>query len=201
MPSPIAHAAMGYLLYEAYRPIMPEEASRYVGPIPRLLIGTVGLSMLADLDFLPGILLGDLSRFHNSFTNSAIFCLAVALAVGAAAWLGPRSGFKRWFTLALFSYGLHVLMDYFTIGRGVMLAWPFLLDRFDPPVKLFYGFHRSEGLLSAKHLLTLVTELAFVSLIGLIVILLRRLGLTSKTITVANNEQPKSRRTTGTGTL
>ena len=83
---------MGYLLYEAYRPIMPEEASRYVGPIPRLLIATVGLSMLADLDFLPGILLGDLSRFHNSFTNSAIFGLAVALTVGAAAWLGQRSG-------------------------------------------------------------------------------------------------------------
>ena len=82
MPSPIAHAAMGYLLYEAYRPIMPEEASRYVGPIPRLLIATVGLSMLADLDFLPGILFGDPSRFHNSFSNSATICLAVALAEG-----------------------------------------------------------------------------------------------------------------------
>jgi len=201
MPSPIAHAAMGYLLYEAYRSHMPEESSRYVGPIPRLLIVTVGLSMLADLDFLPGILLGDPSRFHNSFTNSATICLAVALAVGTAAWLGSRSGFKRWFTLALFSYGLHVLMDYFTIGRGVMLAWPFFLDRFDPPVKLFYGLHRSEGLMSAKHLLTLVTELGFVGLIAFILLLLRRLGLTSNTITVAKNQKPESRGTTDTRTL
>ena len=54
MPSPIAHAATAYLLYETFRSHMPEEASSYVGPLPRLLITTVGLSMLADLDFLPG---------------------------------------------------------------------------------------------------------------------------------------------------
>lgn len=164
MPSPVAHAAVGYLLYRAFRSRMPQEASRDRGRLlPRLLVATVGLSLVPDLDSVPGILLGNFGRFHNDFANSLIFGLAIALIIGAVVWLRQRSGFKSWVTVALISYELHVLMDFFTVGRGVMLAWPFLVDRFEPPVKLFYGLHWSEGLMSPMHLWTLVTELAFVT--------------------------------------
>ena len=173
MPSPISHAAMGYLIYRASRSRLPEEASRYVGPLPQLLVGSVGLSLLPDVDSVVGILAGDLGKFHNNLMNSLVFGLAVAAGVGAVVWLTQRSGFKRWFVVALVSYELHVLMDFFTLGRGVMLAWPFLADRFEAPVKLFYGLHWSDGLTTPKHLVTLVTELGLVGFALLISRLLR----------------------------
>ena len=168
MPSPIAHAAVGYLIYRAARPRMAQEALSRVGPVPQLLLATVGLSLLPDLDSVVGVLANDLGRFHNNFTNSISFAPAVALGVGTAVWLRRRSGFRRWFIVALLCYETHVLMDYFTLGRGVMLAWPFSPDRFEPPLKLFYGLHWSYGWLSAKHFLTLATELGFVGLVALI---------------------------------
>ena len=59
-------------------------------------------------------------------------------------------------------------MDYFTIGRGVMLAWPFSSDRFSPPFPLFYALYWHEGLTSPKHMVTVTSELGFAGIIGLI---------------------------------
>ena len=175
MPSPIAPAAAGYLVYRAFRSRIPEEACAYVGPFPRLMIAAVSLSLIADLDTVPGILSGNFERFHNNFTNSLVFGVAVALGVGGAVWMKQRSGFKRWFAIALVSYEMHVLMDFFTFGRGVMLAWPFSPDRLSPPVYLFYGLRWSEGLASPMHLVTLMTELGFVGFLSFFTYVFSRL--------------------------
>ena len=163
MPSPIAHAAMGYVVYRAFRSWRPYEASRHVGPLPQLLVAAVGLSVLPDVDSVIGLLMGDLGRYHNNLMNSFGFGLMVALGAGTAVWLKRRSGFKRWFVLALVCYELHVLMDFLTLGRGVMLAWPLSHQRFESSVKLFYGLHWSDGLLTPKHAVTLVTEIGVVA--------------------------------------
>ncbi|NIV75262.1 MAG: hypothetical protein GWN37_10615, partial [Gammaproteobacteria bacterium] len=47
----------------------------------------------------------------------------------------------RAFLLTLVCYELHVLLDYLTVGRGVMLLWPLSAERFAPPIYLFYGLH------------------------------------------------------------
>lgn len=167
MPSPIAHAAMGYVVYLGLRSHVPAEARGYVGPLPRLMLASVALSMLPDVDAIVGVLAGDLSKYHNNLTNSMVFGLLVAVGLGAVVWLRQRSGFGRWFATALICYELHVLMDFFTRGRGVMLAWPFLSDRFESPVNLFYGVRWSHGLASPSHLVTLSTELGLVA-IGLL---------------------------------
>ena len=174
MPSPIAHVAMGYLVYRTFRSRTPEEASQRLGPLPRDLVATMAMSLAPDLDAVPGILFRDLGRFHNNFMNSIIFGLAFALGVGAVSWINKRSGFKRWFTIALVSYETHVLMDFFTPGRGLLLLWPFSSERFAPPFKLFYGFRWSQGLISPKHIVTLVTELGTIGFVGLIIYFLNR---------------------------
>ena len=56
-------------------------------------------------------------------------------------------------------------MDLFTIGRGVLLFWPFSSQRFSFPLKLFYGLHWYDGWLSLRHMWTLLTELGFVVVI------------------------------------
>ena len=121
----------------------------------------VGLSFLPDADVVPGVLSGDLGRFHNAATNGLVVGLAAAwLAAGAAiVFRSPQARF--WFGITLASYWGHILMDAFTPGRGVMLLWPFSTERYSSPLPLFEGLHRSEGPLSASHLWTLGSELAF----------------------------------------
>lgn len=125
---------------------------------------------MPDLDFAPGLLLGDFDQFHNTVSNSLLVGLLIAFLVGAIVWIKRRQRFIFWGGFALLCYEVHVIMDYFTIGRGVMLFWPFSTERFEPAVKLFYGLHRSAGWISIQHLWTLLTEIAFT----LIVLLLLR---------------------------
>jgi inner membrane protein len=115
----------------------------------------------------------DLGRYHNIWTHSLIVGLGVALAIGSLVWLVRHSGFSRWFILTLLCYELHIIMDYFTVGRGVSAFWPLSFERFVSPVPVFYGLHWSDGWSSMRHLLTLVTEVGFVALLGVVVYLHR----------------------------
>ncbi len=164
MPSPIAHAAVGALISKAWPP-GKRPPRRIGGVLPVTLVACVGLSLLPDLDAAVGIALGNLGRYHNNLAGSPAFGLGVALVAGSGARLVSAPAAPRAFLLTLVCYELHVLLDYLTVGRGVMLLWPLSAERFAPPIYLFYGLHWSDGLVSARHLVTVVTELAFVAVI------------------------------------
>jgi hypothetical protein len=168
VPSPIAHTFMGWVVYRICRRQIAHADEGWVGPFPWLLVATTGLSILPDLDVVPGILMGDLGRFHNNVMSSLMAGLVVALGVGGFVGLSQHSGFLKWFVLTLGCYELHLIMDFFTVGRGIMLFWPFSTNRYQSPVKLFYGLRWSDGWVSVRHLWTLLTELGFVVLVGLI---------------------------------
>ena len=174
MPSPIAHATAGYIIFRASRGGSNEAHERRVGFVPQLLLVTVGLSLLPDLDVLPGILFGDMQKYHNNFTHSFLFGLGVAILIGGLVKIVRRTGFSRWFGISVMAYEVHVLMDMFTHGRGVMAAWPFVTERIEVPTVLFYGLRWSEGFLTPKHLITLATELATALLVVLIASFLSR---------------------------
>lgn len=182
MPSPIAHAAAGYIIFRASREGSKEAHERRVGIVPQLLFVTVGLSLLPDLDVLPGLLFGDLQKYHNNFTHSFLFELGVAILIGGLVKIVRRSGFSRWFGISAMAYELHVLMDMFTHGRGVMAAWPFLTERIEPPTVLFYGLRWSEGFLTPKHFITLATELATALLVVLVAVVLSKLKVFRRSI-------------------
>jgi membrane-bound metal-dependent hydrolase YbcI (DUF457 family) len=164
MPSPIAHTAAGYALYRLLAAPRLEEETSLGRSFPRLLL-IVALSMLPDLDFLPGLLLNEFDRFHNTFSNSLLLAFPVALLIAAIFSFKQKSRFLFWFGFVFLCYELHVVMDYFTVGRGVLLFWPISSERYQPAFKLFYGLHRSDGWFSIRHLWTLLSELAFVALI------------------------------------
>jgi membrane-bound metal-dependent hydrolase YbcI (DUF457 family) len=156
MPSPLAHVAAGYVVYRV--------AVRAAGDQPwapsrgRLFVSVAALSLLPDLDSVLGIVMGDFGRYHNNLSHSVFMALVTALSVGAVARYATRGRFMFWFSLVFACYGLHVLMDYFTWSRGVMVLWPMVPDRFSAPVVLFYGFHWSHGWVSPRHLWTFLTE-------------------------------------------
>jgi membrane-bound metal-dependent hydrolase YbcI (DUF457 family) len=121
----------------------------------------MGFSLLPDLDSVAGVFAGDFGRYHNNLTHSLFVGPVAALLFGTAMQVAYKRGFGFWFCVALAAYELHVLMDWTTIGRGVMAWWPLTDTRFRAPISLFYGLHWSQGWLSVRHLWTLVTELAF----------------------------------------
>jgi inner membrane protein len=177
MPSPIAHLAVGYVAYRIIRPKKPPERSEYQHHLATLpaLTASLGLSLLADIDVVPGVLLGDFGRFHNTVTNSIFVGFGFAALIGA---VGRLTGWYRWrsaFWLTLISYLLHIFMDYSTGGRGVMLFWPFSAERYTSPLRLFYGLRWSAGLFSLHHIWTIGTELAFVSALAVVSWLVTRI--------------------------
>lgn len=175
MPSPLTHAAMGYAIYRLRRAHAPDIDSLKPRQMPRLLLITIGLSVLPDVDVVPGLLAGDLGRFHNHISNSVFVGLLVAFVFASLAWARYRSSFTFWFTTAALCYELHILMDLLTPGRGLMLLWPFTSDRYDLPLKLFYGVHWSQGWLTFHHVVTLATEFLTIGGVLLSVRTIRRI--------------------------
>jgi membrane-bound metal-dependent hydrolase YbcI (DUF457 family) len=156
---------MGYVIYRIYGGRNLGQRLRYLSIIPRLLVISVGLSLLPDVDSIAGFLLGDFGRYHNNGSHSLFAGLVVALVIGGLVWLRKRSEFGYWFTLVLLCYHFHLVLDFITFGRGVMLFWPLSTARFVSPAKLFYGLHWSDGVVSIKHVWTLLNESGFAVLI------------------------------------
>jgi inner membrane protein len=174
MPSPLAHMAAGYVIYRLSRPSQPRAIETSFGSISAALLLVAAISVLPDVDSVVGIVSGDFGRFHNNVTHSLLAGLVVASGVGFLAARKRWSRFWLWFVVALVGYELHVVMDALTVGRGVMIFWPLSTERFLSPIPLFYGLHWSDGFLSWRHLVTLVSEAAFAA----ILILLTQLATT-----------------------
>lgn len=98
-----------------------------------------------DLDFVPGMLAGDVNRYHQMAGHS----FAAALIFGALSLLGYKLWTKRWSWLVggtgATAYASHLLMDFFTQDRrepyGQMLFWPLSQDYFIAPFSIFDGIH------------------------------------------------------------
>lgn len=165
MPSPILHTTAGYAIYRIFRDHLSQDFSRSAGKIPKLLLIALIFSMLPDIDSIMGILIGNFGQYHNNATHSLIVGLLVAVIAGGVAGLFSTYSFRIIFLVTLLSYEIHILLDFFTISRGVMAFWPLSQERFVSPQALFYGLHWSDGLFSIRHIWTFLTESATAMLI------------------------------------
>jgi membrane-bound metal-dependent hydrolase YbcI (DUF457 family) len=158
MPSPIVHITSGYIVYRVlHRKLEGKKTESHRINISHLLI-IVGFAILPDLDAILGIILGDFGKYHNNGTHSLITGALVALGCYAILSVKRHLAKNFWFWAILFSYESHVILDMLTFGRGVMLFWPIMQERFLSPYLLFVGLHWSEGLFSTLHLWTILTE-------------------------------------------
>ncbi len=119
-------------------------------PLWRVTAGAL-IGAAADLDFLPGILLGEPARFHHAASHSMLFVLAVAaLAVSISA----HARF-RWGLLVGVGYGSHLVLDLFTfddsVPYGIPLFWPFSSQTWQSPVPLLPNVLHSTGSVIGLH--------------------------------------------------
>ena len=78
--------------------------------------------------------LGPRARYSALLSASQLLrnILGLVSTVLIARHLGPEAYGTLAFALTLACYESHVVMDYFTVGRGVMALWPWTPERFSP---------------------------------------------------------------------
>ncbi len=139
MASPVAHSLIGLSAYVLVK-------HRHLDG--RLLLAWLVLAAnLPDLDFIPGLLLGNVDEIHHSASHSLGFAVLVALLVAVFLYLKDHG---QRLQLTLLSAGLvssHLLVDWLTRDRGapygIPLLWPLTSDRFQSPTTIFLDIRRN----------------------------------------------------------
>jgi membrane-bound metal-dependent hydrolase YbcI (DUF457 family) len=128
MASPLLHTLVGIGLERFERPGLPRAANHARRwPLAVLLVVA---SNAPDLDFIPGFLVGELTRFHRGPSHSLLAVAAIGLM---SAWLATLKAWdspRRIGALAGFAVLTHLVLDMLSADRGlrhgVELFWPFL---------------------------------------------------------------------------
>lgn len=115
MPLPLLHAAAGYAVYHAAQKGNPDW---------KLAAGCILLANAADLDFIPGILVGQPDLFHHSFTHSYTAAAAAGLIIATAVQLWKKRGFLKTFLISFLAYSTHVALDALMDHGSLPLFWP-----------------------------------------------------------------------------
>ena len=131
MPLPIAHSFAGYIVHES-KPFVFFKKGWHD------MLFLMFLANSADLDFLPGYLIGHPNQFHHEYSHTLFAGGMVALIVGTL--FRKRDGFLKPFLISFIAYATHLCLDYFTEDLrppfGIPLFWPFSDKHyiFDHPV-------------------------------------------------------------------
>ena len=162
MPSPIAHSVAGYLLAKS----LP--ASRFsddrIHRWSLYIFYASFIAVVADFDFAAQILTGE--EYHRGMTHSILFALGFSAIAAAVVQVWKKFSYAKIFTLTLIFYSSHLLLDFFSYGRGIKLFLPFVDGFFRSPIIIFPGLHYSRGLIHISHLLPIGFEL-LLSLLGI----------------------------------
>lgn len=139
MATPLGHA----LVASGIRVLLDETGKR--GLTAPLLLGVL-FSVAPDLDFLPGLLVGQPALYHQGISHSFAFALAASL-VGAALFRVRGWSFARLFLLLTLSYLSHLALDILGPDSrppyGLPLFWPLSTAHILSPVPLMLGMHHA----------------------------------------------------------
>ena len=146
MPLPIAHSAAGLTGYFAFKKRKHNSISKQE---LYLLALCLLLANLPDLDFVAGLLYGELGKFHHGPSHSFLVCVIIAILVFYfVRYKFTRISNRRVLASCLLSLLSHPVLDYFSKDTsapfGVPLFWPFDSNYYISSISLFNDVHRSE---------------------------------------------------------
>lgn len=117
MALPLVHAAAGYVAYEMCRP-----AGAHRGG---WLVAAMLLANAPDVDFLPGLVVGEPDAFHRGITHT--LAAALMATVAAALWARCAGGaVGRTALLAAVAWGSHLVVDFVSADVVAPHGGPFL---------------------------------------------------------------------------
>ena len=117
MPLPVLHSYAGYSLYK----LDPKNRINNF----TLILFSMFAANAADLDFIPGILIGKAERFHHVATHSFGAAIIFGLIFAFVFKIWKKLDFKNTFRLSSLSYASHVFLDVVTHPAEKMpVFWP-----------------------------------------------------------------------------
>ena len=150
MPSPVGHSLIG-LAVAAQCVLRPGAAASLCRQVVehrgRILLG-VAFANAPDIDYVPGVLTGDINAYHHYLTHS-IGWVALVVTGGWLVWraLRPATDWRDAVLLASAAVS-HLLADLVTAdGRapfGIKALWPFHADYMISPVSVFLRLQKRE---------------------------------------------------------
>ncbi len=162
MPSPVGHSLAGLCGFLLGRKGLPTRKQAW------LFVGAVALANLPDLDFIPGLLVGDPRVFHHQGAHSLAAAVLVGLTIGLLSWFW-KSNPVWWGVWGGSIYLSHVLLDLLINDPsppfGSQLFWPFSSSYFISPFTPFSSFDYFDPelgivrtMLSLHNLMTILRE-------------------------------------------
>ena len=150
MPSPVAHSLIGLAVAAqcGVRPGSWREIKSQARALMPVLFSGVALANLPDLDYLPGIIGGDLNAYHHLYTHSVGWVGLASLSFWCI-WkiIRPSAGLRE-FAFVAIAAGSHLLADWLTADArppyGIMLWWPFERGFHLCPLSLFDRLHKRD---------------------------------------------------------
>jgi inner membrane protein len=113
----------------------------------------------ADLDFIPGLLVGDPGLYHHGVSHSLGFAALVAVVYGLLLMFTTRQARWQPFVICFTLWSSHIGLDYFSIDPswpyGVPLFWPLSDVYYIAPFPFFLEIRRA--LVSSEFLASLVS--------------------------------------------
>lgn len=148
MASPVGHSLIAVSIVMVWSARFPRHRTiSWFRKHAWILFAAVVLANVPDLDYVPGMVIGDLNAFHYGFTHSLGFILAFWVLLMLAGRL-CRLDIRRWAVLAAALLLSHLLVDIVTAdGRGpygIMLFWPLSEIRIHSPVTLFPMYSKAQ---------------------------------------------------------
>jgi len=149
MPLPIAHSAFGLGCFLTLGNAFDRDASK--GEKVLLAGLCVAVANVPDLDFVPGILIGEPGRFHHGPSHSLTAALVGGLLLSFLFAGILRGRISSWKILICCSCSLlfHPILDYFSMDTsepyGVPLFWPLIETYFVSPLSLFLDIQRDQS--------------------------------------------------------
>ena len=130
MPSPVGHSLIG-LAVGALAALAPDDwrgLARQAWQNRWPLLGAIALANAPDIDYLPGLLTGELNAYHHLLTHTAGWCGVVSVGcwmLVRAVRSSTRVALLGW---CLLLTGSHLLADWLTADTrppiGIMALWP-----------------------------------------------------------------------------
>ncbi|MCS6770460.1 MAG: metal-dependent hydrolase [Kiritimatiellae bacterium] len=149
MPSPVGHSILGLAIGALWA--LPRDApgswrdALALRGDRKALAAAVFAANAPDLDYLPGLWVGDLNAFHHGPTHSILFVTVLAAAMAFGWRREDRIAAFGWLLLAGLS---HLIADVFTDDRrppfGIPLWWPISDASVHSPVSVFWNLRKRE---------------------------------------------------------
>ena len=133
MPSPIAHSLMGAIFYR-----FGDKGSALSW---RKFFYFIFCANVSDLDFIPGLFVGDVYRFHHGFSHSFLGSFLMALFLHGIYQMCFKDNSWTGFGLVAGAVFSHPILDLFVADPsapyGCPIFWPLTDARFISPIVFF----------------------------------------------------------------